>query len=546
MACFGYKRPTLSMSSIFTGSLLAVSASLFFPFFSAFADSTLFVPTGATWKYLDDGSNQGTGWTQPSFDDSVWASGCAPLGYGDSNQCTMVSFGPNPQQKYITTYFRHQFVVTNAAQYVALSAQLMRDDGAVIYLNGTEVFRSNMPQGPILYSTPAARSADEGRFVPATFCATGLVEGTNALAVEIHQVAANSSDIRFDLSLEGVTVVTPDVRLTAPTPSARFSLGAPIHIAADATEPCGIIGRIEFYANSVKIGEDTSAPFEFTWNDAPLGNVALQAVAVNEFGPRASFGPVWISVLAAENMSLVAKGSVWRYLDDGSDQGSAWKSPGFDDAGWNQGPAELGYGDAGDGRPEATVVSYGPDPANKFITTYFRQTFVVSNASFFPNLILRVLRDDGVVVYLNGTEIFRNLMPAGPIDYLTPASASVGLAEETNWVQTCITPNLLAEGTNILAAEIHQAFPESSDISFDLELVTAPAAPPQLSIAISGGSATICWPRWSDCHVLESTDRLTATSVWQSVTAPIEHTAAQNCVTLPVSQSAAFFRLKLQ
>jgi hypothetical protein len=534
------------MSSIFAGSLAGISASLLLPFFSAFADSTVFVPTGATWKYLDDGSNQGTAWTQPAFSDSAWASGCAPLGYGDNNECTVVSFGSDPQQKHITTYFRREFLVTNAAQYVALSAQVMRDDGAVVYLNGAEVWRSNMPGGPILYRTSASRFADEDTFVPATFCASGLAEGTNVLAVEIHQVAANSSDIRFDLRLEGLTVLTPDVRLTTPSPSAKFSLGSPIQIAADATEPCGAIRVVEFYANGVKIGEATGEPFQFTWNDAPLGNVALEAVAWNEFGTRGSFGPVWVSVLAAENTSLVAKGSIWKYLDDGSNQGSAWTASGFNDAAWNQGPAELGYGDAEEGRPEATVVSYGPDPANKFITTYFRQPFVVSNASLFPNLILRVLRDDGVVVYLNGTEIFRNLMPPGPIDYLMPASASVGLAEETNWVQTCLTPNLLVDGTNLLAAEIHQAFPESSDISFDLELVTGPAAPPQLTVTALGSAAVICWPRWSDCHVLETTDRLTATSVWQPVTAPVDRSGTQNCVSVPISQSTAFFRLKLQ
>ena len=64
-------------------------------------------------------------------------------------------------------------------------------------------------------------------------------------------------------------------------------------------------------------------------------------------------------------------GANWRYLDDGSDQGTAWYAPGFDDTGWADGDAQLGYGD-GD---ETTVVSYGPDRWNKHITTYFRHTF---------------------------------------------------------------------------------------------------------------------------------------------------------------------------
>ena len=51
----------------------------------------------------------------------------------------------------------------------------------------------------------------------------------------------------------------------------------------------------------------------------------------------------------------------------------------FNDSGWSTGPAELGYGDAPEGRPEATVVSFGPNAGAKYITTYFRRAFTVSN-----------------------------------------------------------------------------------------------------------------------------------------------------------------------
>ena len=66
---------------------------------------------------------------------------------------------------------------------------------------------------------------------------------------------------------------------------------------------------------------------------------------------------------------LITKGAAWRYLDDGTDRGTAWQAPAFDDSGWSVGPAELGYGD-GD---EATVVNFGPSSTNKHITTYFRK-----------------------------------------------------------------------------------------------------------------------------------------------------------------------------
>ena len=71
---------------------------------------------------------------------------------------------------------------------------------------------------------------------------------------------------------------------------------------------------------------------------------------------------------------FIAKKSVWRYLDNGTDQGTAWRSPSFNDSGWLSGPAPLGYGsDGGSG----TKVSYGGDYTNKYITTYFRRTFTL-------------------------------------------------------------------------------------------------------------------------------------------------------------------------
>ncbi|HMJ91240.1 MAG TPA: Ig-like domain-containing protein [Candidatus Acidoferrum sp.] len=180
------------------------------------------------------------------------------------------------------------------------------------------------------------------------------------------------------------------------------------------------------------------------------------------------------SVLAqSSSVTLVATGSVWKYLDNGTDQGIAWQSSHFEDLSWAFGLAPLGYGD-GD---EATVVSFGGGA--KYITTYFRRAFLVPSASSFSNLVLRVLRDDGAVVYLNGAEIFRSNMPQGPITFQTLALTSVGGADEsTAFYSASVDPTLLVNGRNVLAVEIHQNSVASADISFDLELVGN--GPPQL------------------------------------------------------------------
>jgi len=164
-------------------------------------------------------------------------------------------------------------------------------------------------------------------------------------------------------------------------------------------------------------------------------------------------------------VTLIDTESVWSYLDDGSDQGAAWRAPTFDDSVWASGPAQLGYGD-GD---EATVVSYGPDPNNKYITTYFRHSFNVDNAWSITDLTIRVLRDDGAVMYLNGHELPRSNMPSGPIDYLTTTGNT---SSETQFFEHHADPaGMLVEGENVLAVEIHQTTRRSTDISFDLELI---------------------------------------------------------------------------
>ena len=163
-------------------------------------------------------------------------------------------------------------------------------------------------------------------------------------------------------------------------------------------------------------------------------------------------------------VKLNNRGSWWKYLDDGSDQGTAWHSVAFDDRGWKTGRAELGYGD-GD---EATVVGYGPDTQNKYTTTYFRKLFNVENKNSIKYLTLNVRRDDGVVVYLNGTEVARSNMPGGQIDYKTPAKDYN--ISETTFYPYSINPALLVNGKNILAVELHQCSGISSDISFNLDL----------------------------------------------------------------------------
>ena len=78
---------------------------------------------------------------------------------------------------------------------------------------------------------------------------------------------------------------------------------------------------------------------------------------------------------AISQTSIFAYGSSWKYLDNGTDQDTAWALASFDDAAWLSGNGQLGYGD-GD---ETTLLSYGADVNNKYITSYFRKTINIVN-----------------------------------------------------------------------------------------------------------------------------------------------------------------------
>jgi hypothetical protein len=183
--------------------------------------SMTLLSTGSEWSYLDNGSNQGTAWREIGFNDSLWDSGNAELGYGDGGESTTLSFGSNSSDKFITTYFRKTFNVTNTAALTGLTLSLQRDDGAIVYLNGQEIVRSNMATGTANYNTLANVTVggnDESAFTQYILDPTGLTEGVNTIAVEIHQGAVNSSDISFDLGLSATTGITaPDLTLTTDT-----------------------------------------------------------------------------------------------------------------------------------------------------------------------------------------------------------------------------------------------------------------------------------------------------------------------------------------
>ena len=176
---------------------------------------------GSVWKFDTTGTDLGTAWQAIDYSDSTWASGPAPLGFGEPFIVTPVPFGPDSMNKWRTTYFRQTFDVTAPlAKITSMRLSAAYDDGIVAYINGQEFARLNMPLGPIIYSTFASTShdGDEYELVVSPGAFPALVEGTNILAVEVHQRTRSSLDLVLDLEL-GYTAVTRGPYLQVGTPT---------------------------------------------------------------------------------------------------------------------------------------------------------------------------------------------------------------------------------------------------------------------------------------------------------------------------------------
>ncbi|MEO6476065.1 MAG: lamin tail domain-containing protein [Luteolibacter sp.] len=252
--------------------------------------------TVATWKYKDNGSDQSTQWRARIFDDAGWASGPSELGYGDA-PATTVSYGADAANKYITTYFRHTFNVANPAVYHGLTLKLLVDDGCVIYLNGAEVVRRNMPDGDVDYKTLATLAVggtDESTFFTYHIPASGLVTGNNVLAVEVHQSAANSSDVSFDLGLTGSS-----------------------HTGATAVDSITYTQQVD----DVSYGRDNTTPATWKQFAEATPGAANTTAAVNDVrvtGNAVSFSLPAGLYPSAQNVSLSSPAGPIRYTLDGS------------------------------------------------------------------------------------------------------------------------------------------------------------------------------------------------------------------------------------
>jgi hypothetical protein len=276
--------------------------------------------------------------------------------------------------------------------------------------------------------------------------------------------------------------------------------GVPVRLSSFTTHPVSI-GYAVANSSGVTLDQGTLEfqpgetlkwirPVLSGWENQPFLKVDLNNPVQGELtGESSAYFVVGDTNPPPARTVIFPLGSTWKYLVTATSADPAWTGVGYSDAGWPEGRAQLGYGD-GD---EATLIGSGPDANNKYPTTYFRKTIILVNPETrFDSLDLRLVRDDGGVVHINGTEVFRSPnMPDGDIFYNTHPNGGNG----ENTIDTAnFSADVLVNGANVVAAEIHQANATSSDLSFDLEL-TALATParPTLQWVLSQGELVLLW-----------------------------------------------------
>jgi len=377
---------------------------------------------GSDWRYLDNGSNQGTSWQNEGFNDSSWQVGAAELGYGEGDEATTISYGGNASNKFRTTYFRHSFCLGSVAGITGLNLGLEYDDGAVVYINGDEVFRtSNMGSAGSFVSSSSLASSTVSDAVPENFqiSASDLKSGDNVVAVEVHQATVDSSDVSFDLSLSTI---------------------------GGSSASCAGAGAPNAVDDSYEITEGSK-----------------------------------LITIPSDEAPLVDFEQFWLFNDTGADLGTAWTEIDYNDNLWLEGPAELGYGDGN----EYTLVGCGPSAPNcnsqNYATIYFRKSVYLDpsiNPAEITSLALELLRDDAAAVYLNGVEVYRtsNLPADAAYDtYATSAASGDGrppLEVAVDLTQAGVTLYGANDSNpeNVFAIEVHNRSRSDNDLSFDLRV----------------------------------------------------------------------------
>ncbi len=436
--------------------------------------SALVEPT-TPWRWRFADTAPANGWAGAAFDDSSWSSGTGPFGFGSTLVNTDVSVGA-PSPRPLSAQFRTSFEVADVNAIASGEFSFVADDGVVVYLNGVEVARRNLPAGTITsttYATAAPRSAASNADpMVVSIPASALVNGTNVVAAQTHLNYRGTPDALFRLTLSS----TPREPGGDPPPPAvpvvtgQALSATSIRLTWPDQEAAGgfIVKR-----DDVQVGTPASGATSFTDTGlTPETAYSYTVTAVDNIGQLSTSAPVQVTTPATPPPSSALVGSDtpwrWRYASTAPDNG--WAGAVFDDSGWSSGTGPFGFGST----LVNTDIGVGA-PSPRPLTAQFRTSFEVADVGALGAHELTFVADDGVVVYLNGVEVARQNLPAGTITSTTYAtSAPRSATTNANPVVVSIPASMLVNGTNVVAAQTHLNYRGTPDALFRLTLTPEP------------------------------------------------------------------------
>ncbi len=222
---------------------------------------------GSTWLYYDQGSLDGTDWKAADYDASAWESGAAPFGYGTvgmaagaSDYATTLDYGGDASHKHPTYYFRNTLTLAEEPQ-VGENYRLhyYLDDGAIFYVNGTEVGTYHCNSGITFDDFSTAYEGNQAASGTIEIPISLLRRGSNTIAVEVHNTSHSSSDIFFEAKLTRATFGSSSLgssealNLSDLRPVGSYSLMAMYDKIESAQE------QLEQGASPIRINEISSA-----------------------------------------------------------------------------------------------------------------------------------------------------------------------------------------------------------------------------------------------------------------------------------------------
>lgn len=358
------------------------------------------------------------------------------------------------------TYTGQENIITSAAAYndniwhhmVATQSSA----GMVLYVDGASV--GTNPQ------TAAQNYAGYWRIGgDATWSGASSNYFQGALdEVAVYSTALSASTVAQHYELGSGTPPPANV----PPVAVIASTVSDLHLAGDASGSSDADGQVVSYAWD--FGDGALSTDKSTTHDyATAGTYTLTLTVADDQGATNST-TTQVTVTAPPapvDVVVVPAKSAWSWRYASPAPPTNWKASGFDASGWSSGTGVLGFGATGLG----TNIDITGPTTSRPLTAYFVKTVTVASAAKVVKLTINTAGDDGIVVYVNGTEVGRSNMPAGTITDTTYASTSRRTAVANAAPLVIDVPvALLVDGVNTIAAETHLNYRATADISFDL------------------------------------------------------------------------------